>query len=244
MSIPLSTTTDLEPIAGTDGNGGGAGSSGLKMRSRTVALVVCLSLILLSGLFHGLLDGRWQPKTDLKLVGDRLQTLPTTCGQWERVSTSELDPQAQQILQCYGSIVHEYRKRSTDDRVNVAVMFGPRGPIAVHTPEVCYSSQGTEPAGTRVAETIDEDRPNDQLWRVQFRRTEAEQPHLDVWYGWSDGTQWYAAEYPRVWMTDRLYKIQVAGTPPVMGQEPPVKDFLRSFLPELDAHAFASTESL
>ncbi|WP_218934758.1 exosortase-associated EpsI family protein [Rosistilla ulvae] len=243
MSNPINQTTDRAPIAASDDSPSGQKAQSQPMRSRTVALVACLSLILLSGFFHGVLDGRWQPQTDLQKIGDQLQDLPTTCGQWDRISESQLDPQAQQILQCYGSLVHEYRNRSTDQRVTVAVMFGPRGPIAVHTPEVCYSSQGTEPAGERVAEIVDNDRPNDRLWRVQFRQTTEEQPHLEVWYGWSDGTQWYAAEYPRVWMTDRLYKIQVAGPPPEMGQEPGVQDFLRSFLPELDAHALASSES-
>ena len=82
-----------------------------------------------------------------------LQQLPEKSGDWVRVTDDELQDTAQRTLQCYGSLLQEYLKPSTGDRVKVFVVYGPRGPIAVHTPEVCYSSAGTEPTGNRVATT-------------------------------------------------------------------------------------------
>ncbi len=71
------------------------------------------------------------------------------------------------------------------------------------------------------------------LWKVQFRRKETGKTHLEVWYAWSDGGPWVAAKNPRVWMTDRLYKIQVAGPAPEAKQASEVEAFLKVFLPEL-----------
>jgi len=189
--------------------------------------------VLVSGVMHGYLDGRWTDRPNLEEIGGKLNQLPAKCGDWELVAETDLDDQAQSLLRCYGSTIREYWKPSTGQRVNAAVFFGPRGPIAVHVPEVCYSSQGTEPVGPRIAETIQVGDRTDQLWKVLFSREQSKTPHLEVWYGWSDGGAWEAADYPRVWMTDRLYKIQVAGTPAPEGEPSTVKDFLQAFLPTL-----------
>ncbi len=205
-----------------------------RLASRKRAVVVCLLAVLISGLMHGYLDGRWVDQPDLERVGSRLTELPPKCGVWELVNESELAKESQRQLRCYGSVVREYWNPATGDRVNVFVVFGPRGPIAVHTPEVCYSSATAGIASPRTAETITTADRDDQFWKMQFRANESQTPHLEVWYGWSDGGAWQAAKYPRVWMTDRLYKIQVAGSPSETGQKSPVEDFLESFLPALN----------
>ena len=93
-----------------------------------------------------------------------------------RVTDDELQDTAQRTLQCYGSLLQEYLKPSTGDRVKVFVVYGPRGPIAVHTPEVCYSSAGTEPTGNRVATTLLIDGQAQALWKVKFRKPRTNAP--------------------------------------------------------------------
>ncbi|TWU01258.1 exosortase-associated EpsI family protein [Stieleria varia] len=201
---------------------------------RTRGVTICVAAILLSGILHGYLDGRWVDKPNLQRIGAQLAELPSKCGDWELADEGELDERAAEMLQCHGSLVREYWNPASGQRVNVAVLFGPRGPIAVHVPEICYSSRGTEPAGPTTVLTLKTDDQLDQLWRVEFQREGSEEPHLEVCYGWSDGGRWQAAKYPRVWLTDQLYKVQVAGPPGTDGQPSPVQDFLKSFLPALN----------
>lgn len=198
----------------------------------TRGLAVVVVCLLLSGVAHGFLDGRWAARGDLAEQGARLVELPDTCGDWRVEAHSELAPGAQAILRCHGSLVRNYVNDTTGDRVTVAVLFGPRGPIAVHTPEVCYSSVGTQQIDERVAETIDAGDTEHRLWSVQFSRGSDPKPALDVWYGWSDGGPWVASEHPRFWMTESLYKIQVAGD--IAGSGSGCRDFLTSFLPQVN----------
>jgi hypothetical protein len=202
---------------------------------RGKAVLFCVLLIITGGVAHGYLDSRWKNLEFAKAQAEALQDLPLNAGNWELVSNTELEGSAQRILQCYGSVLQEYVNNTTGDRVKAFVVCGPRGPIAVHTPEVCYSSAGTETVGDRVETPILINGESQSLWKVRFRKPRSsDPPHMEVWYGWSDGGPWKAASLPRVWLTDSLYKIQVAGPPAKSGKDiSPVEDFLRAFLPSL-----------
>ncbi|TWT55873.1 hypothetical protein CA85_47710 [Allorhodopirellula solitaria] len=197
---------------------------------RIAATAVLVTLTLFAGVVHGYLDGRWSVNADLRAVGSKLDDLPEQVGDWRLVETTELDEGAAELLRCYGSTVRIYENAKTGAAVNVALLFGPRGPIAVHTPEICYSSVGTNQTGERKAEQITAAGLMDSLWSVQFAVKPDPNPSLDVWYGWSDGGAWEARPQPRFWLTENLYKIQVAGP---AGDETsrPVEEFLRVFLP-------------
>ncbi len=210
-----------------------------QIKPRHSALIGCMVLILVSGIGHGYLSGRWTQAATKQNISETLSNLPTRCGDWQMQSKNELDQQTQRILECYGSMVREYVNEFTGKTVNVFVVSGPRGPIAVHTPEVCYSSSGSEPAGTREAVQITNGDETDTLWKVQFQTPGEKQPiDFEVWYGWSDGGCWQAANFPRAWLTDSLYKIQAAGPPAASGEEiSPVEDFLQQFLPVLNQAA-------
>ena len=195
---------------------------------------VVVGLIGLSGAVHGFLGGRWTIPADLTAQGAELHQLPKQVGEWVQVDERPLQDNAQRLLRCYGSTLRDYRNERTGDVISVAVLFGPRGPIAVHTPEVCYSSAGTEPIGQRERRTIPTRPEPSDFWRTRFRQLGETEPSLEVWYGWSDGGRWQAADRPRFWMTDSLYKLQLAGPPisAATGQSP-CENFLQAFLPLL-----------
>jgi hypothetical protein len=192
-----------------------------------------IGLVLLSGVVHGMLDGRWSKASDMNEQGQGLSQLPDTCGEWEVVEKRELEQRAAEMLRCFGSEYRVYRHREQDVSVSVVLLFGPRGPIAVHTPEICYDSVGTEIVRERQAEKISTVKNQHQLWSVQFSSDENQDPDLEVWYAWSDGGGWKAAKHPRFWMTDSLYKIQLAG-PIGQGGFQPCRDFLDAFLPQVE----------
>lgn len=204
-----------------------------ELSSRRLPMLAMIAMILFSGVVHGVLDGRWAHPQDLKTQGERLAELPNRFGDWVLTESTPLEEGAAKLLRCYGSQVRMYRNEKTQASVNVAVLFGPRGPIAVHTPEICYSSIGTEQIGPAQPQAISTATTEHQLWSVQFSQDSQPNPSLDVWYGWSDGGVFQASNYPRFWMTENLYKIQVAGS--VSSEtDQPCREFLEAFLPHLE----------
>ena len=112
------------------------------------------------------------------------------------------------------------------------VLFGPRGPIAVHTPEICLGSIGSA-VGERQLESISTDTGKHEFWSVQFATKFDVQPSLEVWYAWTYGTRWEASKNPRYLLTENLYKLQVSG--PVSNQvQQPCREFLEALLPNLE----------
>ena len=60
-----------------------------------------------------------------------------------------MDEDTVEMLECTGNIVRTYENQRTGEVVSVFVIVGPAGPIAVHTPEICYSSQNYKSRDTR-----------------------------------------------------------------------------------------------
>ncbi len=207
-------------------------SSGITVQR--MAIGVLLGLTLFSGIVHGYLDGRWSKSEDLVAVGDQLKNLPDRCGDWRLVNTGDLDEGATELLRCYGSEVRRYKNEKNDAEVTVALMFGPRGPIAVHTPEVCYDSVGTKQVNDRETNLVTTSgRSSHELWSVQFSKAPSPDPSLDVWYAWSAGGSFEARKHPRFWFAENLYKIQLAG-PVASLTHRPCEDFLKVFLPHVE----------
>ena len=83
-------------------------------------------------------------------------------------------------------------------------------------------------------EAIDINGKNQTLWSVKFSRDENPEPSIEVWYAWSDGAEWQASKYPRFWLTENLYKVQVSGPVGDGKSANPCKKFLTCFLPQLE----------
>ncbi len=204
-------------------------STGVGLLSRRAALASLLVLTLFSGVVHGFLDGRWSTPADMQAKGKLLDQIPQRFGDWALTESTPLDDGAARLLRCYGANVGVYKNEKTSDVVSAALLFGPRGPIAVHTPEVCYSSIGTTQVGETVVETISTTTRQHQFWSAEFAENSQPDPTLSVWYAWSDGGTFQASRYPRVWLTESLYKIQVAGPIGTASNEP-CRVFLEAFL--------------
>jgi hypothetical protein len=197
-----------------------------------IAVAIAIALSCTSALAHGWLDGRWGNQPDLVQRAAQLQQLPDTIGDWVLLEERELADNAASMLRCYGYNHTVYQNTRTGKSITMAVLFGPRGPIAVHTPEICYSGQGVQSAGGRSRVVIDGKKPQ-TIWKVSFLSKVDAQPELDVYYAWSDGGPWQAAEQPRFWLTEDLYKIQIAGPPAVAGEPSECEQFLEQLFPLL-----------
>ncbi|MCC9601438.1 EpsI family protein [Stieleria sp. JC731] len=202
-------------------------------KSRLPIASVLIATTLLTGIVHGYLDGRWVGRDSRATQVELLSQIPTEFGEWRMVHEGELGETAQSLLRCYGASVRDYKNVTTGATIKMALTFGPRGPIAVHTPDVCYTSQGTKPAAPRSVRSFNTDSGSHRFWSVDFIQNGENVPSLNVIYGWSSGDDFEAADNPRFWMTDDLYKIQIAGDftdAAVM----PSEAFLKAFLPHLE----------
>ena len=192
------------------------------------------------GIVHGRWTNRWGHRPDIVSASERLGNLPLVIGDWQAKKNDPLDPAVARMLQCAGSANRVYENARTGDRVAVAVLLGPSGPIAVHTPEICYSSRDYRIAQDRKRwKVVEADEPGDEFWDLRMKGKDVSAAPFRVLYGWTKEKYWNASANPRFSYggSPYLYKLQLAGPVPEEGQSnDPCREFLAAFLPVLRKH--------
>jgi hypothetical protein len=197
-----------------------------------------------AGVMHGRWTNRWGHRPDILSASVRLEQLPMAIGEWQAKDDDPMDPATERLLQCAGKVNRVYENDRTGERVSVAVLLGPAGPIAVHTPEVCYSSQNYRVESDRRRWQVnDAVQPGDEFWDLRMQSNDVSAAPFRVLYGWTLDKQWHATENPRFTFggSSYLYKLQLAG--PVPGEDQKAdacRDFLDAFLPVLRKHMIES----
>jgi hypothetical protein len=210
-------------------------------RGTIIAFLAVVTATLLVGVIQGKLSRRWGLAPDLLAVVARLESFGANFGDWELSESSRLEPGVIEMLECAGHLRQTYVHRKTGQAVNVAVMLGPPGPIAVHTPEICFSSRAHQQDGERQKVQIHgRGGRADELWVVNFQPKNSTADHLRVYYGWTTDGAWQASPHPRFQFSGQpwLYKIQLATVLPAgvdASKTDAVRDFLLDFLPALNA---------
>ena len=201
---------------------------------RWAAFAVAIGSLVLGGTLYGYHTNRWGPRPDLVAAGVWLSTMPEVVGSWVLVEKSELSRSVREQVQCTGYSIRRYIRRSDGARVDVALIAGPPGPIAVHTPEICYSSRAYEQRSDRQAVAMDAAGAEHTFWRVDFRTRNLLAEGLRVHYGWSNGGVWKASIAPRYEFAagPPLYKLQLAA-PLSPATNPDESDAGEEFLKEL-----------
>jgi hypothetical protein len=209
--------------------------------------VAAVALTLTGGLVEGRLTNRWGPPAHLTAAAERLAQVPEQIGDWHLESSKPFDKSVEQMLECAGHFLRVYTNDKTGESVSVAMLVGPPGPTAVHTPEICYSSRNHHPLEEKhVVQIRPAQVPDESFWGMTFQSTGIEPHRLRVLYAWSgaDG-HWRAAKNPRMEHAgDKLlFKIQLAANLPRESANDSASDpcqrFLADFLPALDAGLFS-----
>lgn len=212
----------------------------------TIALVAGLTLA--SGLIQGRMSNRWGPSPDVLAVAEKLEDIPDRVGSWKLVASDEMDDGTANMLQCAGYILRTYENEQTRECVNMFIIVGPPGPTAVHTPEVCYDSQGYPDREDPQRVTIENPHgPDDDFWAMTLRSKGLNADQIRAYYAWSTGGPWSAAKGPRYAYAGcpYLYKIQLASQTPLpidMETGDPCSSFLRDFLPEARRYLVAPSD--
>jgi len=218
-----------------------------------VLVGVIVAITILGGVLQGTLANRWGTPADMEAAAARVDALKESMkqpfGDWRLVKTEKMTDVVVNTLECRNYINFSCRNDQTGHVVNGFIVLGPPGPISVHTPEVCYSSQDYEKNENRVAAPIEIDgEQNDVLWTLKMRsRKDVERKQLRIYYGWATDSYWTNPEEPRVTYggEDYLYKIQLATELSLdidISNTDPCKEFLRAFLPRVREHLFADDE--
>lgn len=248
----------------------------------TAAFII---LVLTSGILHGLHTHRWVPPPPLDQYVDRLAKIPDAFGDWKaETGTSDSTPAGmylhtdpatgkssyrfQDDLRMHGIqeyVYYIFKHRKTTETYQVLVVLGRPGPIASHTPDVCYRGSGFTPIGEqkRADETITEGEFKGKVIPLNYMKfrppiTRPDATELEIRWAWmtpSKGLETPASPRIEYATAPALYKVYIIhNRPSVMTAEQAptittssplpqasttaVHDagrFLKEFLPRLEA---------
>ena len=200
-------------------------------------LLAVVGLTLVSGVLHGRLTNRWGSPSEMLVAAKRLEGFPQQFGSWELRESKSLSDTAVTMLQCAGYVHHIYVNRETGETVNLAILVGPTGPIAAHTPDICYSSREYEIQQPRQhAKVRPAEAPDEEFWALTLRAKGIHGELLRVYYAWRNDGVWTAPNRARFALAGQpyLYKIQLACPLPSNADQAdtdPGRGFLEAFLP-------------
>lgn len=211
---------------------------------RFLAFPTSLVIIVLAGVVHGDLSGRWGASQELHQAVERLEKIPQEVGAWE-ATDFELDPQAVQIGEIAGYIARRYAN-GNGTQLTVMIVCGRPGPISAHTPEWCYGGSGFHAEKSNVTDQVNvSDGQAVSFWRNQFVKERAAVPErLEISWAWNAGDGWQAPENPRLaYAPERyLYKLYVVRDASADGDGDEEKsartEFLEALIPHVDAALF------
>jgi hypothetical protein len=207
--------------------------------ARFIACTLAVLLLVTSGVVHGLYSGRWSTTAELDAGIARVPTVPMEFDGWKaELGESNADEFAQA-----GAIAYWTRKyRKDGNEVLAILMVGRAGRMAVHTPEVCYAGAGYGLVGQPSPYLLKGagDKELGTFWTASFKKPGPSGSDLQLYWGWNDGAGWKAPDNPLWTYSGRpvLYKLYLSQQ--VVGMTGPtatnlMDDFLRSFVPVLDA---------
>jgi hypothetical protein len=211
----------------------------MKKYAPYVAVLLAVSITIGTGFVKDRLSGRWGPRFDMTGAAQRFESVPESFGDWRQVEAPPMEESVVRMLECKGYVNRVYVNSETRARVHVAVMLGPPGPIAVHTPEVCYSSRDYKIRAPREEVDLSINDDDYSFWKIAFEPKKDENHSLLVYYAWNNGQGWSASSSPRFEYggSSHLYKIQLAVVVPQQATskaDDPCENFLTDFLPELN----------
>ena len=211
-------------------------------------LATGLTLLVVSGVVHGLWTQRWWPSRALETAAARLEGVPLRIGAWQGRDV----PMSRDVLERSGLAAcwtRRYTHESTQRGVTVVLMCGRAGPTSVHTPEWCYGGAGYERIGVTARHALEQGHHSAaEFWTADFRKPSATAPtFLRIFWAWSPDGSWSAPGSPRITFArhEALYKLYVlretAGLQEPLSAEPCL-EFLQELLPELQRTLFSPTQ--
>lgn len=212
--------------------------------SRLLPVLTVIPLLLAYGVAEGLWSDRWRTSGELEQAPAKLERLPKSLGPW-RGEDGELSAREAQVAELRAHLLRCYVHSETGEALTVLAVCGRPGPVAVHSPRVCFGGAGFIPSAPRTRHAVRPDGPGAQaeFWAERYGKAGPIPEHLEVHYGWNAGAGWEAADSPRLHFARsralyKLYVVRRLARPDEPAGEGPVPDFLRLLVPVLDECLF------
>lgn len=196
-----------------------------------------------TGLVHGFWTNRWIEDRASSDAAARLAHVSPTLGEWE-----SQDIQAKAAPGVVGSLQRSYTNRRLNVTVNIALVNGQPGPVATHTPEVCYGASGYL-VGQREPFRLDEGGKPARFWTSDaVRKRATEETRLRLYWGWNGGQGWVASDDARSEFSrsttpvlHKLYVIREIGAHETnaRAKDEACVQLLHALLPELEKTLFS-----
>jgi hypothetical protein len=208
-------------------------------------IIAVITVLIATGVVSGMWTKRWSGGAALS--ADNRMTLPVMVGDWDSREDA-VDARVLKISQAAAIDRRWYINRTTGAAVSVSLVYGDPGPVAVHTPDVCYAGSGFEETASAAIREVEPNKPDRFLVR-QFRKQGPAPMTLTVYYGWNAGDHWQVHDNPRIAFAGKpaLYKLYVNyDTTAAVGPDAdlPALEFLRALLPVLKESVPAGSQRL
>ena len=176
-----------------------------------VYAIMAVAIIVGSGVLHGHMNQRWGAAEQLELAAKEVNQFPSSFAAWQMTEEQPLSDTAIELLRCEGYFHRTYTHRTTGMTVDATLIVGPGSTMAIHTPEICFSSSNYVLTRDRHVVSVEDGADSHAFWSVDFQTNDAQQQPLRVYYAWSAGDGWHAPEYPRFAFAGKpvLHKLQV-----------------------------------
>jgi hypothetical protein len=159
---------------------------------RLLPWIVAFVLVVGAGVVQGLHTDRWMNSPDLAVADAKLEGLPMTFGEWEG-KDRVMEASQKDLAEIVGYKMRTYRHKGTGAEVQVLIMFGRPGPIAVHSPDICFRGLGYKPSGEKTTNPCKE-LPAMEFKTARFEIKDAAEPNpaQRVYWGWTTDGNWSA----------------------------------------------------
>jgi hypothetical protein len=212
------------------------------MRLSSIApTAATFAAILICGLAHGLMTNRWTGSEQLKVLAQSLERLPANVGPWQG---EDLEIQSRHLSGLAGHIYRRYVHQQTGAAVSLFAVCGPTGPVAIHTPDVCYEASGYQVAPkTKATVTTTMGQALGEFFTSRLTMSKAsDHKDLRIYWGWTAGSGWSAPENPRLLFAGQPALIKLYALRESTGQgerdaADPCLDLLREILQTLEGVA-------
>jgi len=204
--------------------------------------LTAIAAVLLTGTVHGLWTDRWQVSDEPAASASRLNDLAMTVGEWEGRTVST---QRAGLAGVAGHLYRRYTHARTGKEVTLFMVCGRPGPVAVHTPDVCYGASGFEvlsqvkyslPATAGGAGAV--------FKTAQFRKKQSSDlTTLRIFWSWTATGPWSAPDDPRFTFVRypalfKLYLIREMTSADEALDDDPCIDLMKQLLPALNKSLF------
>jgi hypothetical protein len=205
---------------------------------RLTHYLVALTLVAVSGLWHGLWTDRWaRSQDDAASHPVHLDASSLNLGDWKGRDDS-VDARQLERAGISSYAMRRYVQERSGAQVSVLLVGGRGGPIAVHTPEVCYAGRGYQTIGAVERRVLRWDGDAAEFFRADFGKPQAPLgERVRIYWSWNVKGQWKVADNPRLAFAHypSLHKLYLIQTAPGKGAfaEAPVLDLWTRLAPEV-----------